>query len=63
MNLLQETFPTQAHKETSKVVAAHFQQVPETEAILLVNSCARGQATRDSCIGFHITASRYARSA
>ncbi|MAT99817.1 MAG: hypothetical protein CL608_21970 [Anaerolineaceae bacterium] len=47
---LQETYPTPAHEKATRAIVSYFQQLPETEAVLLVNSCARGQATSDSCL-------------
>jgi predicted nucleotidyltransferase len=50
MSKLQETYPTLAHEKAARAIVSHFQQLPETAAVLLVNSCARGQATPDSCL-------------
>lgn len=47
---LQETYPTLAHESAAGAVVSYFQALPETEAVLLVNSCARGQAAPDSCL-------------
>lgn len=47
---LQETYPTLAHEEATRAIVSYFQQLPETAALLLVNSCARGKATPDSCL-------------
>ena len=43
-------YPTLAHEEAAKAIVGFFQQAIETEAILLVNSCARCRATSDSCL-------------
>jgi hypothetical protein len=47
---LQETYPTLAHEKAARAIVSYFQQLPETAAVLLVNSCTRGQATSDSCL-------------
>jgi predicted nucleotidyltransferase len=47
---LQETYPTLAHEKAARAIVSYFQQLPETAAVLLVNSCARGRATPDSCL-------------
>lgn len=43
-------YPTAAHQQAAEAIVAFFQIRPETEAVLLVNSCARGKATQDSCL-------------
>lgn len=47
---LQATYPTQAHENAAAATVSYFQQLPEAEAVFLVNSCARGRATADSCL-------------
>jgi hypothetical protein len=47
---LQESYPTLAHETAARAVVSYFQALPETESVLLVNSCARGRATPDSCL-------------
>ena len=42
------TFPTPLHQQVTAEIVAWFQHQPETEAVLLVNSCARGKATPQS---------------
>jgi hypothetical protein len=43
-------FPTPAHEAASLAVRGFFKALPPVEAILLTNSCARGQAVPDSCL-------------
>lgn len=39
------TFPTQLHQQAATVVLEQYRRDPRIEAVLVVNSCARGQAT------------------
>ena len=48
------TFPTPGHAAVAKLVTQFFKGVPETDTILVVNSCARGQATADSDLDFAV---------
>jgi len=50
MGQLSATYPTPAHGEAAEAIVGFFQQAAETEAVLLVNSCARSRATCDSCL-------------
>src|SRR4051794_16020661 len=43
-------YPTPEHEQAAQAITEYFSQLPETRAVLLVNSCARGKATRDSCL-------------
>ncbi|MFZ5881452.1 MAG: hypothetical protein ACOY0R_18955 [Chloroflexota bacterium] len=45
-NLLQ--FPTSLHEQMAEVAAEFFTPRPQVDTILVVNSCARGQATPES---------------
>lgn len=38
-------FPTPEHAEAAEAITTFFGRQPETEAVVLVNSCARGKAT------------------
>jgi hypothetical protein len=49
-------YPTGAHAEAAEAIAAFFEPMPEIEAVLLVNSCARGKATPDSCLDINALA-------
>ena len=48
MGQLAGIYPSPAHKGAAETIVGYFRQTAETEAVLLVNSCARGRATRDS---------------
>lgn len=47
---LKAAYPTPEHERAADAVVHFFASLPEAEAVLLVNSCARGQATTDSCL-------------
>lgn len=47
---LAASYPTPEHQQAAEVLVEHFRQQPDYEAVLLVNSCARGRASRDSCL-------------
>ncbi|HSL43242.1 MAG TPA: hypothetical protein VK897_07415 [Anaerolineales bacterium] len=47
---LKATYPTPEHKAAAEVITEHFVSHYKIDAVLLVNSCARGKATRDSCL-------------
>jgi len=42
--LLKPVFPTKLHQDAAEIVRHYFKNVPETDTVLVVNSCARGQA-------------------
>lgn len=42
------SFPTRLHKEAAAAISAHFLGSTKVDTVLLVNSCARGQAVADS---------------
>lgn len=48
--LLQATYPTPEHQAAADVIVDYFVSNYNIDAVLLVNSCARGRATRDSCL-------------
>jgi len=48
--LLQATYPTSEHQIAADAIVDFFVSNYEIDAVLLVNSCARGKATRDSCL-------------
>src|SRR5688572_17157495 len=48
--LLQATYPTPEHKAAADVIVDFFVSNYNIDAVLLVNSCARGKATLDSCL-------------
>lgn len=43
-------YPTAEHEQAAQTITEYFSGLPEAKAVLLVNSCARGKATRDSCL-------------
>ncbi len=47
---LQVTYPTLEHQAAADVIVDFFVSNYKIDAVLLVNSCARGKATRDSCL-------------
>lgn len=47
---MRDSYPTAQHQHAAEVIVEFFQEQAGTEAVLLVNSCARGKATPDSCL-------------
>ena len=47
---LQATYPTPEHQTAADTIVDFFTSNYKIDAVLLVNSCARGKATRDSCL-------------
>ena len=47
---LSEAYPSQAHKDAASTIVDFFTNNYPIEGVLLVNSCTRGKATRDSCL-------------
>ena len=47
-------YPTQAHERAAAAIVEFFADRDETDAVLLVNSCARGKATPDSCLDIKV---------
>jgi predicted nucleotidyltransferase len=47
---LQAAYPTSEHQAAAETIADFFVSHYKLDAVLLVNSCARGKATRDSCL-------------
>src|SRR4051812_29664976 len=47
-------FPTKLHEDTAVLVREYFLTVPNVDTILIVNSCARGQAVAESDLDFAI---------
>ncbi len=51
MNLsFRPAYPTPAHENAAQAILHYFRSIPGVAAVLLVNSCARGKATADSCL-------------
>ena len=47
-------FPTSLHQDTAELVRDYFLNIPNVDTILVVNSCARGQAFPESDLDFAI---------
>ena len=43
-------YPTPEHQHAAEVIVDFLATVPEIEAVCLICSCARGKASRDSCL-------------
>jgi predicted nucleotidyltransferase len=41
-------FPTALHQQVAEMARSFFAEMPQVDTVLVVNSCARGQATADS---------------
>lgn len=48
------TFPTLLHQDTAELIRDFFLQIPNVDTVLVVNSCARGQAVPESDLDFAI---------
>jgi hypothetical protein len=55
--LLKPVFPTKLHQDAAEIVRHYFKNVQETDTVLVVNSCARGQAVPESDLDFAILVS------
>lgn len=51
---LQATYPTPQHASAAEAITHFFSSNYAIDAVMLVNSCARGKATRDSCLDINI---------
>ena len=49
-------YPTPEHAHAAEAVVAFFSALPGVEVVLLTCSCARGKASRDSCLDIDILA-------
>jgi predicted nucleotidyltransferase len=47
---LRAVYPTPEHRQAAAAIVDFFSTQFEIDAVLLVNSCARGKASRDSCL-------------
>lgn len=47
-------YPTSAHERAAEAITGFFAADEATDAVLLVNSCARGKATPDSCLDLQV---------
>lgn len=55
--LREPVFPTKLHQDAAEEVRKYFKNIPETDTVLVVNSCARGQAVPESDLDFAILVS------
>ena len=53
---LRATYPSREHGEAAEAIVEFFITNYQVDAVLLVNSCARGKATRDSCLDMVVLA-------
>jgi len=54
--VIRHAYPTSAHERAAREVTSFFASRDETDAVLLVCSCARGKATVDSCLDMQVIA-------
>lgn len=47
-------FPTNLHQDSAELVRDYFLKIPNVDTVLVVNSCARGQAVAESDLDFAI---------
>jgi len=47
---IEPVYPTPEHQKAADIITEYFITHYKIDAVLLVNSCARGKATRDSCL-------------
>lgn len=52
--MLLHAYPTEQHAAAAQAIVTFFAACDEVDSVLLVNSCARGRATRDSCLDMTI---------
>ncbi len=53
---LRATYPAPERQRAADAIVDFFSTQFEIDAVLLVNSCARGKATRDSCLDIIVLA-------
>ncbi|HKF38099.1 MAG TPA: hypothetical protein VKB35_14485, partial [Ktedonobacteraceae bacterium] len=51
---IQAVYPTLEHERAAQAVVDFFSADGGTEAVILMGSCARGKAVRDSCLDFRV---------
>ncbi|MFY9579018.1 MAG: hypothetical protein WAQ33_06815 [Gaiellaceae bacterium] len=54
--MITHAYPTPAHERAAQEITSFFASRDETNAVLLVCSCARGKATVDSCLDMQVIA-------
>lgn len=56
-------YPTPEHQHATEAIVKFFTAIPEIEAVCLICSCARGKASRDSCLDILVLGSPEVMSA
>ena len=56
MKKITPAYPTPEHQKAADIITEYFVKKFNIDAVLLVNSCARGKATRDSCLDIIVLA-------
>jgi predicted nucleotidyltransferase len=51
-------YPTVEHEAASKAIVDFFSKAVDVEAVILTGSCARGKATKDSCLDITVLLSQ-----
>ena len=51
---VQAVYPTPEHQAAADAITEFFSTRFQVDAVLVVNSCARGKATRDSCLDMNV---------
>jgi|SRR5215204_417621 len=46
--MFKPSFPTKLHQDTAELIRDYFSAIPGVDTVLIVNSCARGQAVPES---------------
>jgi predicted nucleotidyltransferase len=54
--MLRASYPSEEHQRAAETITQFFSSNFDISSVLLVNSCARGKATRDSCLDINILA-------
>lgn len=52
--IFKPSFPTTLHQDSAELVRDYFLTIPNVDTVLVVNSCARGQAVPESDLDFAI---------
>jgi predicted nucleotidyltransferase len=47
-------FPTELHQQTAELIRDYFLNISNVDTVLVVNSCARGQAVPESDLDFAV---------
>jgi len=57
MRTTTHAYPSQEHERAAEAITSYFAALEEADAVLLMNSCARGKATVDSCLDVQVIVS------